>query len=273
MPSQRLSRTQTRQRLRSLGIDQSKLAAFSFAEDRRRISYDWHTHSRHQLLYAVRGVGRLESRDAQFLLPPQRAAWIPAGTRHATHVGQAEIISIYFDRGWSKLAELQVFEVPSLLREMVLYARRWPITRRGRDPEAIAFFRALLVVISDLARRAPAYELPRGRSPETAAAISWVLAHLDHAELAAAARSAHLTPRTLRRRFLAETGIHFRAFVTQARVQRAMTLLADSARSVLQVSLEVGFASPSAFAQAFRRATGQTPRGYRDAVALGSRPE
>jgi AraC-like DNA-binding protein len=54
--------------------------------------------------------------------------------------------------------------------------------------------------------------------------------------------------------------------LTQARIQRAIELLAHSSRSVLDVAVEVGFQSQSAFTQAFRRCTGQTPRSFRRAL-------
>ena len=266
MPEKRLTRAQTHERLRQTGIEQARAAAFTFSEDAAHVRYEFHRHRRHQLLYAARGTARLESADAQFLLPPQRAVWIPAGLRHATHVADAEGISVFFDRSWSKQHELRVFEVSPLLREMLLYARRWPLTRKPSDREAAAFFKAMVVVAEPLMQQALSYELPRPKSAFAQHAMSWVLQHLAHAELAAAAKALATTPRTLRRRFLAETGLHFRAFVMQARIQRAMELLADPARSIIQVGLEVGFASPSAFSYAFRRATGQTPRAFRGAV-------
>ena len=120
MAERRLSPQQTREKLRQEGIERTRAAAFVFAESAPRVHYDFHRHRRHQLLYAVRGTARLESEGAQFLLPPQRAVWIPAGTRHATHVGDVEAVSVFFNRAWCKQRELRVFEVPPLLREMLL---------------------------------------------------------------------------------------------------------------------------------------------------------
>lgn len=269
MIEKRLSRQQTRERLRQTGIEQNRAAAFAFSEDAPHVRYEFHRHRRHQLLYAARGTARLESADAQFLLPPQRAVWIPAGLRHATHVADADGISVFFDRSWSKQRELRVFEVSPLLREMLLYSRRFPVGRRPNDREASAFFKAMVVVAEPLMKQELAYALPRPRSAFAQSAMGWVLEHLAHAELAAAAQALATTPRTLRRRFLAETGLHFRAFVMQARIQRAMELLGHPARSIIQIALEVGFTSPSAFSYAFRRATGQSPRKFRGATVTG----
>jgi AraC-like DNA-binding protein len=86
---------------------------------------------------------------------------------------------------------------------------------------------------------------------------------LPQATLARAARHAGASTRSLRRHFAAETGVTFRAFVKQARVQRAIELLSASEQPIAQVALEVGFRSQSAFTQALRRETGVTPRGFR----------
>ncbi len=133
----------------------------------------------------------------------------------------------------------------------------------GRDRAADDYFRALLVVIGDVTRRPRAYELPRGRTEPLRLAMRWVERHLVDADLEGAARAARTTPRTLRRRFLDETGLIFRDYLAMARLHRSIDLLSSPSRSLLEVALEVGFQSQSAFTQAFRRGTGQTPRQFR----------
>ncbi len=263
--SRRLSKHETRARLAALGLDAAHSFAFAFEDDKQRIAYDFHAHRRHQLLYAMSGVARLESAASLFLLPPQRAAWIPAGIPHATDANGARLLSIYFERAPKLPSDgVRVFDAPALVREMLLYARRWPLSaREARDPDADVFFRALLLVIASALRARSAYELPRARSALTARAMQAVLADLPRASLARAARHARATTRTLRRYLLAETGLSFRGFVNLARMQRAMELLAATDEPLLDVALAIGFQSQSAFAQAFRRSTGQTPRSFR----------
>ncbi|HTQ02845.1 MAG TPA: helix-turn-helix transcriptional regulator [Polyangiaceae bacterium] len=265
MPStRRLSPRETRARLASLGIARRRGGAFAFEDDADRIGYDFHAHRQHQLLYAMSGVARLQTRTSEFLLPPQRAAWIPARTPHATDLNGAKVLSIYFERASLPGGDVRVFDVPALVREMLLYARRWPLDRaQPRAAEASTFFRALLVVLADAVKHRSVYALPRARSELTARAMEWVLAHLTEATLVRAARHAGTSARTLRRHFSAETGVPFRAFVNQARVQRAVELLSGTSMSIVEVAFEVGFQSQSAFTQAFRRRTGVTPRGFR----------
>ena len=52
-------------------------------------------------------------------------------------------------------------------------------------------------------------------------------------------------------------------YVRQRRIDHASHELSASVRSIAEIALDAGFASPSHFATAFRRATGMTPRAYR----------
>ncbi|PRC58827.1 AraC family transcriptional regulator, partial [Mycobacterium sp. ITM-2017-0098] len=42
----------------------------------------WHSNEVHQIEYALHGVVEVETDSAHYLLPPQQAAWIPAGLEH-----------------------------------------------------------------------------------------------------------------------------------------------------------------------------------------------
>ena len=54
---------------------------------------------------------------------------------------------------------------------------------------------------------------------------------------------------------------------TSRRIERAKTLLAESASSVTEIGLAVGFRETSSFTTAFRKATGQTPTAHRRSLA------
>jgi len=59
----------------------------------------------------------------------------------------------------------------------------------------------------------------------------------------------------------------FLNFVAEVRVARAKCRLADRDGLIKEIAYECGFRSQSAFAHAFRRATGQTPQEYRQNLA------
>ncbi|MET0981430.1 MAG: AraC family transcriptional regulator [Telluria sp.] len=83
--------------------------------------------------------------------------------------------------------------------------------------------------------------------------------NISLAELAALA---HVGPSQFSRIFSVATGLPPHRYVMHARIARARTLLKSSYRSVTDVALELGFASPSHFSYAFRKLTGSSPREF-----------
>ena len=94
----------------------------------------WHSHEVHQIEYAIGGVVEVETASAHYLLPPQQAAWIPAGLEHqATMNPDVRTVAVMFDRelvtdGGDRA---RILAVSPLIREMMIYALRWPIDRAG----------------------------------------------------------------------------------------------------------------------------------------------
>jgi transcriptional regulator GlxA family with amidase domain len=59
----------------------------------------------------------------------------------------------------------------------------------------------------------------------------------------------------------------WRSYLLRARVLRSMAMLAESDRSVLEVSIAVGFDDVGAFARSFARHCGETPSAYKRRVS------
>jgi AraC-like DNA-binding protein/quercetin dioxygenase-like cupin family protein len=232
----------------------------------------WHSHDLHQVEYAVNGVVEVETAAAHHLLPPQQAAWIPAGVEHrATLAAGVRTVAVLFDPALvpGDGDRVRILAAGPLLREMVLHAQRWPIDRSGPDTAADDFFRALGHVVAEgLDHEAP-LSLPTSTDPIVGAAMAHTRAHLDTATTAEVCRAVGVSERTLRRRFHAATGRPWRDYLQQARLLRAMALLVDPGRSVLDVSVAVGFDNVSAFTRAFTRRCGETPSAYRTRTLTG----
>jgi transcriptional regulator GlxA family with amidase domain len=91
----------------------------------------------------------------------------------------------------------------------------------------------------------------------------WVLEDPARAhDVASLAERAAVSPRTLSRLFLRETGAPPAKFVEQARVALARALLEKSCLGVESVAVRCGFGSGERMRRAFRRALGSSPRRY-----------
>lgn len=94
--------------------------------------------------------------------------------------------------------------------------------------------------------------------------------------VAAAVRESGIPERSLKRRFLAATGVTLMEHVQRLRMENAKRLLETSAKSIDEISTEVGYKETAFFRRLFKRNTGLTPTEYRkmftpDEVSAGLR--
>jgi AraC-like DNA-binding protein len=228
----------------------------------------WHSHDLHQLEYAVEGVAEVETDAACYLLPPQQAIWIPAGLEHCTTLTRVRTISVFLDPslGIDAGDRARVIPAAPVLREMIRYARRWPIDRDRSTPEADTFFAALAGLIAGSLDQEMPLSLPTAKSPLVTAAMQFTRAHLEDITLADVCAAVGASERSIRRAFVAEAGLSWRKYLVQSRLLKAMALLAEPGPTVLAVATAVGFESMSGLNRAFRRYTGETPLAYRQRV-------
>ena len=73
----------------------------------------------------------------------------------------------------------------------------------------------------------------------------------------------HLSPSYFSRLFHREVGESFTAFVNRQKVETAKQLLQDTAKSISQISHELGYLNTSHFINLFKRFEGITPLAYR----------
>lgn len=244
-------------------------AAGSYVHDGPALTTGWHRHDLHQLEYACSGTMGLETELARFVLAPHQAAWIPAGTNHISTLGGARTISVFLapDRYGDCPQQAAALVVTPLLREMVLHSVRWPLTRTTPDPVAEGFFTSLALLLPGWVEDCPPVALPVSSAPLTADAIAYTLEHLTTVTHARLSRALCTSERSLRRHFLADTGMTWREYVSLARLLKALGVLAASDDTISQVAATVGFSTPTAFSRAFLQRTGQTPSAYRRRVA------
>jgi AraC-like DNA-binding protein len=213
-----------------------------------------------QLLWGHGGAFSVELPDGSWLVPPDRAIWIPPQTSHRLQVGgRLSLFALY----WNARLSRDRSPLPMLVaRSPLLVALCARIQACGGLDVRRARDRRLLAVLGDELRAAPRDALmpPLPRDARAVRAAEQLL--LSPSEpLTRIARRSGASPRTLARRFREETGYGIAAWRRRAWLVRAAEQLV-SGRAVTAVALAVGYDSPSAFVAAFKRATGMTPGAY-----------
>ncbi|MEU0804239.1 helix-turn-helix domain-containing protein [Streptomyces sp. NPDC005970] len=105
---------------------------------------------------------------------------------------------------------------------------------------------------------------PEASGDELAPLREWMLDNLaDPLTVDDLAERAHMSRRTLIRRFREETGTTPIAWLTDARIDRARELLEASDVPVEQVGRLTGFGAPASLRAAFHRHLGTSPQEYR----------
>lgn len=223
---------------------------------------DRHRHDFAQLVYAEAGLIRVSTTVGTWVVPAQRAVWVPAGIDHAiTAVGPViqRIVHVLPATVPRMPAQCCVMAVSPLLRELVTVAVALPADYALDGPAA----RLVGVLVDELrAEPLPQLHLPMPHSRRLRVVADGLVANpADPRGLNAWASASGASVRTLARLFQHETGMGFRAWRQQLRLHDALARLA-AGEPVTQVAYAVGYDSPSAFIAMFRGAMGESPRRY-----------
>jgi len=223
-----------------------------------------HRHPRAQLTWAVSGVMTVTAARGTWVVPPNRALWIPAEIEHAIRMsGPVAMRAIYVDHviAGAVAEDCKVILVSPLLRALMLELAAAPLDydENGRMGHVAALFLDEIRVLDAQPLHIP---MPHDKR----------LRRLCEALLRDPARRETLeewsdiagaSSRTLARLFERETGMRFVDWRRQVRLAEALVRLAQG-RDVAAVARAGGYESASAFTAMFRQTLGKTPRDYFD---------
>ncbi len=230
------------------------------------VRLDTHMHREAQLVYAAKGTMQVTTPKGRWLVPPDRAVWVPARLPHAIDVlADIEMRTLYFDLAWlkrekrsSSLASEFVVRVSPLLHQAIL-----ALFDDHGTPNRTALLIQLAMLELHQAEDSATF-IPLPHEPRCRRAADIVLADLtgDH-EIETLAREVGTSARTLSRLFSAETQLSFKSWCQRARIAAAIEKLSTEANlSVKQLASDLGYASVPAFSHAFRQVTGKTPTAF-----------
>lgn len=218
-----------------------------------------HAHARDQVLYATQGVMRVATAREAWIVPPDRALYVPAGVSHGVALrGRVEMRTLYIKPGAAPgLPEAPaVLDISSLLRALILALLDEPVlydeTGRGGWLAALIF--------DELARaRHLQLVIPMPGDERLKRLCKSLLENPARSEtLDEWAVEAGASPRTLSRLFSQEVGLSFTQWRQRVRFHNAMEAIVRG-EPVGAVARANGYASASAFTAAFRKVMGVTP--------------
>lgn len=217
-----------------------------------------------QLLYTASGVLTARTDSGLWIIPPDRALWIPSGERVVlVNRRSVAVRALYFPATDRLLPPRpRAFAVTRFGRELLLHAVRDAPLDMGRPVH-----RALRVLLVDQIQRwsSEPLGLPVPRDPRARAFVDVLQGSRDaangHDSTDAIARSVGTSTRTLERIFHRETGTGVGAWRRRAAILTSLdTLLATG--SVTDAAMVAGYGTPSAYITAFRRELDATPGAY-----------
>ena len=219
-----------------------------------------HAHPWNQLIHAVSGVMRVTTPQGTWIVPPNRALWVPPGVDHALQMDGPVAMRTLFvapESATLPAGTCKIVRVSGLLRELIL-----AILAAAPGDAGTARMAHIHALIQDELRQLDAQplHLPLPEDPKLRAICDALLADPGRTDtLEHWADVTGVSSRTLARRFQQELGLRFTDWRQQARLAEALTRLARGT-PVAVVAHALGYASPAAFTAMFRRTLGGTPR-------------
>lgn len=245
------------------------VAPFRLASHRIKVDgasgqiWSTHAHLDHELLWGVDGLITVRTPDSTFAVPNGVSIWIPACVPHEVYAApDTTLMCTWLTDEYGHSLD----EVGAILARPLLDGVLAHLMENDFDEPARARAEAFAI---DLIEPSPTMTL-RLPLPRTSWLREIADAVLDdpaeNRSVSEWALAARVSVRTLMRHFAAEVGMPFSEWRMQARIHHAMQRL-SLGESVAATAHAAGFAHPSAFAAAFRRHTGTTPRAYARMVA------
>lgn len=252
--------------------------------------FNWHYHSKYELMLIVRGTGMryvgdsvdsFGSGDVTLLGPNVAHTWA-SDTEGSVGI---KALVIHFERrylGDELLARPEAQEVDDLLSRS-RRALGFPPSQRVTDfiaaMETVSGLRRVLLLTETLLELSEVGGTPLCSAAFTRLPQELARRRIDnvcqflhqsctrHVSISEAAEVAHMTPDSFSRFFRHAMGRSFTDYLNELRVGRACALLSDTDLPVGSIAAESGFTNLANFNRRFKERKAMTPRSYRNQFA------
>ena len=218
-----------------------------------------HYHDVAQLVFASRGVMTVRTANGTWVVPTQRAVWIPVKVAHSVSMsGLVAMRTLYVRPRLARTLprECCVVNVSPLLKELILHA--CGASRLSREIDWQRHLIDMIVDQFETLQMVP-LQLPHPSDARAMRIAKMLLENpSDRRELAQICKTAGASKRTVERIFQEDVGMSFGKWRQQVRLMEGMRLLAAGAK-VTHAALESGYSTASAFIAMFRKTLRMTP--------------
>jgi AraC-like DNA-binding protein len=222
-----------------------------------------HVHAEGQLAFIETGLLQVNAGGYLYLAGGQLAIWVPSGAPHASLSNRTRMISLFVPPTAVETMPQRVTTVspPAPLRSLVAWLADEFTTSPAEAPVLLA------AAIALMRKSAPALR-PLGVCSMLSKGLSQIADALtgtpdDGRKMEDWARCLGISARSLLRRVRSETGLSWRDWRRQLVLDWAARELISTQSDVTSIALGAGYATPSAFAAAFKERCGVSPSAWR----------
>lgn len=223
-----------------------------------------HSHNWGQFVYAHKGVLIVVTAEEQYIVPPEQGVWLLPKIEHeVTAISKVELTSFYFDNTLLNKLPLNccVLKVNNFLKALILESNAIASDYQWHSSDG----RLLRLILDRLSLATNVVlQLPYPKDPRLLKMLTLIQSDPSTSyNLKQWGKIVGASSRSLSRLFRSETGLSYRAWLQRLNVQIAISQL-STGKSITNISLYLGYESPSAFTHMFKENTGMTPSYYRD---------
>jgi AraC-like DNA-binding protein len=270
--------TKKLKRVKILKVNKSEIASVKkeyFIEHRNNLKCRLHVNPELEVVYVIDGTLVVETEggektelsggEAMFVLPYKVHSFTPYdGVKARVLMFSENIISEFNETCKNKTFESFKFEVNHELKSFCLYAL--DKYKNSNDIYLIksVFFALASAFVSQV-------EIVGKRSVNSGAEISRIMEYVcnnvgEQLTLTSTAKALSISKNALEKIFVEYTGTTFAKFLNNMRIEKAMTLLSASDKTVTEIAYECGFGSLRSFNRVFVSFAGKTPTVFKKEI-------
>lgn len=249
-------------------VDSIEKEAYVWCETNWKHDEYEHIHNRAQLTFVEEGYQYFHIDQKIYLVPQHHVIWVPSGKAHKI-TSEAKTVNLMvflfnsvFEEDFYK--NIHVFAVPSVLKEMLLYASKWNQSLDANEEQDI-FFKAILKSLPNFCKESNGLEIPIPKDTRLIPVCNDINSNFKYnLDIDSLADKAQMSVRSLQRNFKNETGITLQKYLQLTRILKSIELIDTKQFTLSEVAYKVGYQSLSAFTSSYFSVMKAKPKVYKN---------